>query len=199
MPKRPAWVKGRTTLLASRKVPTAAGSFKKGDWLAVLGACGAVTGGSVRNSYGAAGGGNNSSEILGTPIAVGLQRCGMQINIGPSKGVGALWSEVAGNIGRVKITVKAPGTAGAMGADSCDFCPPSNGNAHLDVCSPNPAIIGKELKLEMKSGGTANTGGVIAFSALKANIKVPGFGTLCLLGIQGVVPFGIGPIGNGAE
>ena len=171
------------------KVPAAAGLFKKGDWVAVLGACGLETGGSVSNSYGASTGASNPSAILGTPIAVGLQRCGMQINIGPTKGDGLMWSEVNGPISRVKMTV-------AKGATSCDYCPQSNGNASLDICATHPPILGKELKFEMKSGGTANTGALMAFGLLRGDVVVPGFGRLCVLGIAGIVGFGAGPIPN---
>ncbi len=174
------------------KVPARVGAFKKGEWCVVLGAAGPEVG-TISNSYGASTGANNPSSILGTPIATGLQRCGIQANIGGAKGVGPIWSEVNGPISRIKMTV----TGGTVGATSCDFCPPSNGNAALDVCATHPSIIDKELKLEMKSGGTTNTGALMAFGLIRGNNTVPGVGTLCINGIVGIVGYSGAAVGNG--
>ncbi len=190
VPAKPTFYAFVKDVHSCAKVPAAAGAFKKGEFCCVLGG-GGTEFGALSNSYGANGGANNPSAILGTPIAVGLQRCGMQINIGPTKGDGLMWSEVNGPIARVKMTV-------ATGAGSCDFCPPSNGSAELQVCATNPTIIGKEMKLEMKSGATSNTGALIAFGLLRVNVVLPGFGRLCVNGIKGIVGFGLGPIPNAA-
>ncbi|MCA8957096.1 MAG: hypothetical protein KDC87_13550 [Planctomycetes bacterium] len=147
------------------KLPTPV-IYNKGDWVAVLGACG-TTSGTVHNSYGSAA---VASEVAG--LAITLNRCGIQSNIATTKGVGAMWSENAGSIGRVRLTF-------AGGPSSCAHCTPSNGTAVLSLCDDKPAISGKSLGITIASGGATNTGVALAIGINRANIAVPGFGTLC--------------------
>jgi hypothetical protein len=175
------------------KVPALAGSFKKGDWLAVLGGAGNETG-TIGNSYGEAGGHvSNMTNILGTPIALGVHRCLMQVNIGTNKGAGPI-SASGGSIGRVRMVVVA-GTR--KGASSCDYCPSWNGQPSLEMSATHPAIIGKQARLLARSGGAANTGALLAIGTLRGNVVVPGFGRLCILGILTVLPYGGAVVAGG--
>ncbi|MCA8957894.1 MAG: hypothetical protein KDC87_17595, partial [Planctomycetes bacterium] len=157
-------------------------TYNTGDWVAVLGACG-TTSGSVNNSYGAA---QPASEVAGMPIT--LFRCGIQSNIATTKGVGAMWSENAGSIGRVRLTF-------AGGPQSLAHCTPSNGTATLALSDDKPAIAGKSLGLTILSGGAANTAVALAIGINQVNLPVPGFGTLCVNPIPLIV-FGLPAAGT---
>jgi len=90
-------------------------SYKKGDWLIVLGACGDST--TMRNSYGPTG--CFGSNVLGNSISI--CRCGTQYNIITKAPPYPIWSEVAAAVSRVEVYVAsaqltgsgtgAPGTA----------------------------------------------------------------------------------------
>ena len=140
--------------------------YAKGDWVAVLGCCGPNSG-TISNSYGTAA---VASQVGG--VAITLNRCGIQANIAVAKGVGAMWSENAGPIGRVSLTF-----AGSPASEV--HCVPSNGTASLGICDTNPAIAGKSFGLTIKSGGATNTGVILAIGISRANILIPGFGTIC--------------------
>ncbi|MCA8957895.1 MAG: hypothetical protein KDC87_17600 [Planctomycetes bacterium] len=153
--------------------------YNKGDWVAVIGACG-TTSGTVYNSYGTA---SFASEVLGMPIT--LQRCGSQINIATTKGVltgttSGMWSENAYQISRVRLTF-------AGSPSSCAHCTPSNGTASLTLCDDKPAISGKTAGITIASNGASNTAVALAIGLGRANINVPGLGTLCASPIPLVV------------
>ena len=84
-------------------------SFKTGDYLIVLGACG---GASLLNSYAGVSGGV-ASNILGQ--ATTLYRCGIQSNLTTMAPPHPLWSENAGSISRVEVYVTAAGGANLAG------------------------------------------------------------------------------------
>ncbi len=156
-------------------------TFKKGEWFGVLGAAGTQS----SNSYGTRGG--TASSILGLPVT--LNRFLMQTSI-VTNGNGRGSSDDAGPIGRVRVYI-------TKGPFSCSFCPGSNGKAALSLCDTNPAIIGKRLGITMNSGGTTNTGGLLAVALLRGNTNIPGFGRVCFQGLVTVIPFGTGAIAPG--
>ena len=76
-------------------------SFKKGDMVCILGACGDST--TMHNSYG---GGSFASNVLGQPVT--LKRLVHQFNLVTSQGLGAISDGTTGSIGRVIVTVTPP-------------------------------------------------------------------------------------------
>ena len=78
-------------------------SFKTGDYLIVIGACGDAS--RLHNSYAATAGAYPSS-VLGQPTS--LYRCGIQSNIITTATPHPVWSENAGNVSRVEVYVKGP-------------------------------------------------------------------------------------------
>jgi hypothetical protein len=73
-------------------------SFRKGEWVGILGACGDTT--VLHNSYGA---GPFQSNVLGA--AVTLTRFITQTNLASNQGVNAAYSASTGSIGRVEVYV----------------------------------------------------------------------------------------------
>jgi peptidase C25-like protein len=78
-------------------------SFKTGDYLIAIGACGDASG--LKNSY-AATTGPFLSSVLGQPTS--LYRCGIQANICTLAAPHPVWSENAGSVSRVEIYIKGP-------------------------------------------------------------------------------------------
>jgi hypothetical protein len=89
----------------SSQVLPCAVSYKKGEWVIVLGACGDST--TMRNSYGKPSG-PFASTVLGS--SVNLMRCGVQSNIAGTAAPHKIWSENSGPVSRVEIYV-IPGLA----------------------------------------------------------------------------------------
>jgi len=77
-------------------------SYKTGDWLIVIGACG--TSSTLHNSYGPRG--CFQSSVLGRTTS--LCRCGVQANIITAPTPHAVWSENANEVGRVEVYVQSP-------------------------------------------------------------------------------------------
>ncbi|MHC4514977.1 MAG: hypothetical protein ACYTGW_03130 [Planctomycetota bacterium] len=151
--------------------------FKKGEWLAALGAAGPNTG-NVFNSYGATG--TVPSQVLGNPI--GLKRLMLQTNIAVSKGVGSLATNTS-NIARVRLYVVGQGDAMPYGKSSG----PNPGA--LVVSDPNPPSIGGTGAMVVMPGVATNTGGLYAIGIKQTSVVTPA-GTfltapLAVLGLPG--------------
>jgi hypothetical protein len=179
-------------------VPASVGLFKKGEWCVVIGHAHARKNGAKTNNmnYGSSntGGNTNPSEILGVPVALGLAKANTASSIDANQGVltgleGLYFSAYdSGNISRVMITVTSPNSKSVDGAQSCVFCPDSNGSAKLAVASESPFIAGKVASLVMQSGGDANTGAILCYGIKRNNVLVPNLGRLCVAGVLEVVP-----------
>ena len=81
-------------------------SFKKNDWVGVLGACGDTT--MMHNSYGSA---KFSSSVLGQPVT--LLRFITQTNLEAQKGNGPYSNEDNGSLSRVEVYVTAATLTGS--------------------------------------------------------------------------------------
>jgi len=75
-------------------------SFKKGDWVGVLGACGDAT--TLYNSYGTPSG-PFQSQVLG--VATSIYRFGTQTNLVAQQGKGAYYGIATGTVSRVEVYV----------------------------------------------------------------------------------------------
>ena len=144
-----------------RAIVTPPARFKKGDWIAVLGAAGPNTG-NVFNSYGARG--TVPSQVLGSKV--GLKRLMLQTNIAVSKGVGQVLTNTA-NIARVRLYVVGQGEALPYGAGTG----PNPGS--IVVSDPNPPSIGSTGALVVMPGAPTNGGGLLGIGLAKVNLVTP--------------------------
>lgn len=81
-------------------------SFKKSEFVCILGACGNAN--TLYNSYG---NGPFLSNVMGKPTS--LYRMGMQSNFVVSKGQAAIWGTASGSIGRVRVQVSTASLVGS--------------------------------------------------------------------------------------
>jgi len=109
----PAYIPGVTGNLVfykgaepSNVVIPCAVSFKKGEFVCILGACGDST--QLDNSYGS---GPFQSNVLGA--ATSLYRMGMQANFVLTNGAGTIWGTTSGSIGRVHLHVSSASIIGS--------------------------------------------------------------------------------------
>jgi hypothetical protein len=90
-------------------------SFKKDEFVCILGACGNAS--TLYNSYGA---GPFQSDVLGNPTT--LYRLGMQSNFIVNNGTDPIWGTTSGSIGRVFVHVSSASLVGSgSGAPGTDI------------------------------------------------------------------------------
>jgi hypothetical protein len=143
-------------------------SFDAGQWVGVLGACGTTT---MRNSYGTPVG-PFASSVLGVPTT--LTRFGTQFNINTTGANHPYWQEPTGAISRVILGVSActsvpygTGTPSGLGPVA-----PTLRNGTLPFIGTNATII--------VNNQDAVAVGVMAVGTGRANLPIPGIGTILL-------------------
>ena len=109
----PAYIPGVTGNLVfwkgaepSNNVISCAISFKTGEFVCILGACGNAS--TLYNSYGT---GPFLSSVLGSPTS--LYRMGMQANFVTTNGAGTIWGTTSGSIGRIHVHVASASLTGS--------------------------------------------------------------------------------------
>jgi hypothetical protein len=150
---------------------------KKGEWFCVLGACGGSTG-TVANSYGTTA--PYVSSVLGSNIT--LYRLAMQANIAGNLGKGKLSNDKLGktdpygspDLGRVFVSVVGAGQQTSFGG------PIGSTSDKVEADTSQPPNISRSGGVIVTSGGGANRGGILALAFRKANLPIPGWGTLYL-------------------
>ncbi|MBL8756263.1 MAG: PKD domain-containing protein [Planctomycetes bacterium] len=143
-------------------------SFDAGEWVGVLGACGTTT---MRNSYGTPTG-SYASSVLGVPTT--LTRFGTQFNINTTGANHPYWQEPTGAISRVILGVSActsvpygTGTPSGLGPVA-----PTLRNGTLPFIGTNATMIVNNQDVAAI--------GVMAVGTGRANLPVPGIGTILL-------------------
>ncbi len=126
-------------------------SFKAGDWVGILGACGDAT--VLHNSYGK---GPFQSNILGKPVT--LYRFITQTNIVTTQGKNP-YSGSSGSIGRIKVFVK--GQSGQVPALTTAALP----------------VLGKTGSLSLSPNMAGVTANVVVLGVGRASLPFP-FGTI---------------------
>lgn len=152
-------------------------SYKKGDWVGVLGCCAtSATSTSCSNSYGAA---NFPSRIAGTPVT--LIRFITQTVIGTNQGNCPV-SASTGSTSRIITWVANQGSTEHYGT----------GNTGLFRSDPNPPSIGHTCELDIMPKDANNKGAIFLMGAQRVAIKTA-FGSLYVLPIVATIPIA-GPI-----
>lgn len=144
--------------------------YKKGEWVVVLGSCGAASPQASNNSYAASG--DFKSSVLGLPIT--LVRAGMQLNLEAVSGKGPIWGNPGGPVNRVRVFVVGHGKSELYGTGTGLGSIPAGSLVRSD---PFPPSLGKMAEMIILPGTTTNTGGLYTIGIVRSNINLP-FGTV---------------------